>query len=262
MPFLTISGVTVPVAVDSASLRYVDAGGESARSPGGTLEGGPLTEKREWAMATPPVPPSELDAWVGLIRGDGHSWPYNSDFYSARGRGPVSSVGSSIITSGMKYGAGYLSTPLGEGMTYNVATPAGWTILLWRKESGVWRHYMVRSDHAVWKDGVRDDDIEYTLFIAVTSTSFGVGDFDALNLRDFDDVVLLPYAVPDSWVAPMHTRHATAAWNSLPRLDAGGTFSAASVTARGKVTDTRVIPYAPEGTLINGHMIQFTLREV
>jgi hypothetical protein len=46
-------------------------------------------------------------------------------------------------------------------------------------------------------------------------------------------------------------------------VTAGGNFCAESpLTVRGKVTDTKVIRYAPAGTLVTGYSLEFTLREV
>lgn len=262
MAYLILNGVTVRVAVDSVSLRYMDVGGVEERSPSGSLEGGPLVKKREWAMATTPVSASELDAWVGLIEGMGHVFPYNADLYSTRGRGAASSTGAALVTSGMKYGAAHLLTAMGGSVSYSTVVASAWTVLLWRKEADTWRHYLIRSDGGAWQDGVRDDAMEWSLFLVVSGGTVAVGDFEAADLRSFDDVVVLPYAVPDSWVAPLYAQHNAVAWSTLPRLSSSGTFASSAVTVRGKVTDIRAIRYSPAGTLTTGHTIQFTLSEV
>jgi hypothetical protein len=262
--YLSLNGVTVRVAVDSVSLRYVGASGEEERSPSGSLEGGPLVLKREWAMATTPVHVSEVDAWVGLIEGKGHSWPFDADFYSTRGRGPSTSVGASIVTSLAKHGAGRLNCGLGAVVDYNAGLSSTWTVMLWRGEAGVWRHYLITSGGAKWKDGVRNDALVTDTFLEVVGGTVQLGDIfsDGSGDDDFDGLVALPYVVPDAWATAMYTQHNSAAWSALPSTLAAGAFATSSVTVRGKVTDSRVIRYSPSGTLPSGHTIQFTLQEV
>lgn len=263
MAYLTLGGVTVRVAADSVSLRYVSAGGDEERSPSGSLEGGPLVLKREWAMATTPVPPTELDAWVGLIEGKGHSWPFNANFYSARGRGLSDSDGAvSIVTGIAKYGAGRLSCGSEGSVAYAASLSPAWTVMVWRGETGTWRHYLVTSTGAKWKDGVRNDALVTSTFLSVSGGEVRIGDLSATGAVDFDDLVALPYAVPEAWATLMRTQHASAAWPNLPSVLAAGTFASAEVTVRGKVTDTRVLRCAVGGSLTSAHTIRFTLREV
>lgn len=263
MPYLTLNGVTVRVSVEGASLAHVSVGGESERAPSGALEGSSLVDKREWNLSTTPAPASELDAWIGLIEGRGHSFPYNSDYYSIRGRGAFYIGGAALVSGGAKHGAGYLRTGLADDVLYRLALPSTWTVLLWRLESGTWRHYLVTSAGAKWKDGVRNDALATGDLFYVSSGDLHVGDIlGATGIRDFDDVVALPYVVPDAWAPGMYTQHSGAAWSALPRVTAAGTFASSSVTVRGKVRDIRVIRCAPFGTLTSGHTIQFTLREV
>lgn len=262
MAYLSINGVTVSVAADSVSLRYVGVGGSEERSPSGSLEGGPLVLKREWSMATTPVPASEVDAWVGLIEGKGHSIPFDADFYSHRGRGPVSSAGASIVLSGAKHGAGYFAVGLVDELTYGISLPSTWTVLLWRLESGTWKHYLTTYDSRTWLNGVRDDEFDVSPMVMVVNGSLVVGDPGGDGLGNIDDVVALPYSVPDAWAPSMYAQHNAAAWPALPRVTAAGDFATSSVTVRGRVTDSRVSRCAPAGTLTSAHTIQFTLREV
>lgn len=264
MAFLTLNGVTVRVAVESVSMAYVDIGGEQARSPSGELVGGPSTTKREWRMTTAaPVPVSELDAWVGLIEGKGHTWTFDADLYSARGRGPVAGyVDAARYTTDKKYGAasilvtnttGTISWPLGLG--------SSWTLAYWVNDQGGsgWKHRIVRSDASEWTNGAVGGGGfgEAT----VTSGALVLAGTDGTDWL-LDDVVALPYAVPDSWVAGLYAQHSASAWGALPRVVAAGSFAPSSVTVRGKVTETKVIRYASAGALTAGHTLEFTLREV
>lgn len=258
MPFLAISGVTVKVAVESVSFSYEDVGGEQERSPSGALEGGPTTVKRQWKMATTVVPASELDAWVGLIEGKGHSWPFDADLYSKRGRGPSSGT-AAIVNGTAKWGAGVARLAAGTTVTWATQLGSAWTGLHWRMESGTWKHYVTRSDGARWANGIRVADGLSTGLSVVNGSVVITG---SSNLTDYDDVVVRPYAVPDSWPAQLYAQHNAAAWSNLPRVLASGSFYPSTLTVRGKVTDTRAVRYSSAGALTTGYTLDFTLREV
>jgi hypothetical protein len=257
MAYLKLGGITVAVSVEGSSLDFAGTGGEEARSPAGSLMGGPVSLKREWSLTTTPVPASEVDAWVGLIEGRGHSWPFNLDFYSARGRG-LSAGSPTLVTVGEKWGDGHLRVGAGAFVSWTVQSTSAWTTLHWRYESGAWKHYVCRSDSARWVNGVRND-----------ASSGGIDIFEgvlsitgASGLTDYDDVVALPYAVPDSWPPLLYAQHNTAAWSELPRVAAAGSFCSSELSVRGKVTDSRVMRCAPAGALTTAYALSFTLHEV
>jgi hypothetical protein len=267
--FLTLNGVAVRVAVDSVSMSYADSGGEMERSPSGELGGGPSSSKREWKMTTTPIPASEVEAWVGLIEGKGHSWSFDASVYSARGRGVEAggSLATVSLVGGAKYGAAAASVS-DDGDTPFSAVPysADWTLLGWLKDvlgSG-WHHFVFNSGLVEWQGGV--------LFVAGQSAQdfFNVHltpgqlDFNPFTYGPYvcDDVVYLPYAVPDAWAAGMYARHAASAWSALPRVVASGAFASSSVTVRGKVTDMKAERVSLGGGLTTGYRLEFTLREV
>jgi hypothetical protein len=257
MPYLSLNGVTVSVAAEGASLALSGVSGEEARSASGELVGGPLESKREWNMSTPPVTPSEVDAWVGLIEGRGHNWPFDADLYSARGRGPSSGT-ATIINVGSKRGTGHVRVATGDTVTWAAQLGAAWTTLHWRFEAGAWKNYLCRSDGARWVNGVRDDTSMGGLSVSSGSLSLTGAAF----LNDFDDVVGLPFAAPDAWIASLYAQHNAEAWSELPRVLAAGSFNSSSLSLRGRVTDSRLVRCAPAGALTTAYALQFTLREV
>lgn len=260
MPYLTLSGVTVPVAVDSVSMSYEDVGGEQERSPSGELTGGPLVSKREWRMTTTPLPVSEVDAWVGLIEGKGHTFPFDVDLYSTRGRGNSSGTGV-LDTVTKKYGAASLEVANLTSITWALGLGTTWTVVAWTNDQGGggWKHRVLRSDAVEWVNGAL-----LALNVGEISVSSGSLVFEGVDGTDwlFDDTVALPYEVPASWPAAMYAHHSASAWSALPRVTAGGSFATASVTVRGKVTGSKVIRCRLGGALTSGYLLDFTLREV
>jgi hypothetical protein len=259
VPFLTINSVPVLVSVDSASLEYARVGGEQERGPSGDLVGGETVRKREWRMTTTPVPGSEVDAWTNLIEGSGHCWPFDVDLYSTRGRGPSSGTAALVATG--KYGGSSLEVLNTDVMSWPLGLGSAWTVLAWiNNQSGSgWKHRIFRSGGAEWVNGALLPLNEGE--VAVSSGALGLIGAHGSDWL-FDDVVAYPFAVPDAWVPALYAQHSASAWSALPRVLAGGTFSPAAVTVRGKVTDTRLLRYTHAGALTTGHTLEFTLREV
>lgn len=263
MPYLTLNGVTVPVAVDSVSMSYEGIGGEEERSPSGELTGGPTTTKRAWRMTTTPVPVSEVDAWVGLIEGKGHTFPFDADLYSTRGRG-TSSGTADIDLSEMKWGPGSARVTGLDTVTWAVGFGTAWTAMCWyNPDSTPWSHSFATSTGTFLVDG-SPSTIPETLCVVIGG-SLVIGDSDGIftaTFMYFDDAVALPYAAPASWSAALVAQHNAASWSALPRVLAGGTFTTTPVAVRGKVTGSKVIRCTLDGELTSGHMLEFTLREV
>jgi hypothetical protein len=258
MAFLVLNGVTVPVSADGVSLAHAAVGSEAERSPAGVLAGGPNTTKREWSMTTIPLPASELDAWVGLIEGKGHTWAFDSELHSKRGRAVASGTGT-LVSGGAVWGASLLRLSVGASISWATQfLPLAWTLLVWRKESGVWKHYVVRSDGFRWENG--NFFVGNPLGIAVTGGSVTLSGLSGLT--DFDDLVALPYAVPSAWAPLLYARHAATAWTALPRIHAAGDFGGASSTWRGRVTDSRAVRCVLNGVLTTGYVLEFNLREI
>lgn len=267
MPFLSLNGVKVSVAVDSVSMTYVGVGGDLARSPSGTLAGGPSVTKREWTMTTTPVPMEEVAAWTGLIEGAGHVWSFDADLYSSRGRGitqggDVSSI--SLVGGGGQYdGYAAAADDAGTEAYFTVTQTNTWTLVGWSDSVfvGSWHHFLLTSTGVNKVDGVTASDADDLFAVNYTP---GRVQFHTLTFGSFnvDDLVYLPYEMPAAWVSQIYAFHSASPWSALPRVTASGTFAPAPVTVRGKVTDTKAIHYSPDGTPTTGYTLEFTLKEV
>lgn len=253
MPFLTLNGIAVPVV--EGRRRQVSIGSDS-RAFSGAYRLGRRAVRQEWDFRTGPLSTSDALALRGLVSGDGHTLAFDVDNYTSRGLGQISGAGS--VYSGSKYGSGYRFLITGNG-NWQMQLGQSWTTLHHRYDStaALWHHYINRSDGQRWADGSSSSN--------AGGLSVGAGALALLaapGLTDFDDVVGLPFKVPDSWIAEMFAWHSARAWSALPFLTAGGTFNAAEVRVLGEVKEGEFIEFVQNGARVVGERFDFTLREV
>lgn len=181
-------------------------------------------------------------AWTSLLTGEGERWSFDTSEYGSKGTPPSSSV-YSLIAGGAKFGAGLLRLPATTGtfsllgvLANSFGSSLEHTMMVWRLETAVWHHYIVRSDGAKWLDGVRNDGVSTTWFtpaapnMVIANTSG--------SAQDYDDLVVLPFKIPDAWAPVLGV--ATTAFSALPFLNATGDLVNEQATRRvlGTVNET------------------------
>jgi len=89
MAFLVVNGYTIPVASVKRSDRLVGGKGHA-------FDGTPQTQdrgrKQVFECTTPPLIEQTRQAIMGIIRGDGFVFPWDSDLYSHKGIGPATGL--------------------------------------------------------------------------------------------------------------------------------------------------------------------------
>jgi hypothetical protein len=201
MTFLRVNGWRIPVRDRGASEELV-TWGEVPRS----RDGRPLRHRR--AVVRDPsfnaifMLEQDANALVALLEGRGHHFPFNIDAHSESGLGPdTPAAGAWSITyrtlgaNGI-LGAGFLTVT--TSIVWDAQLPRGlWTILYWRNvnSTSTAEHVAVRADGAKWLNGVRNDALVTTEL--VVDEDLGAV---ALTAGDYDDLVLLPWHAPDSFV--------------------------------------------------------------
>lgn len=111
MAYLTLNGITIPVASRSASSNHAGIG-DKARAFDGSSLWDRRASKRKWSFTTPPVDVTTARAIEGIIRGEGELFqftsfkrsPYGSaatiDLYSTKGYGPTVNRGGGYVRFG------------------------------------------------------------------------------------------------------------------------------------------------------------------
>lgn len=243
MPTLAVNGLTIPILVGSLKRSFEEVG-ESPRAFDGTIRTNRRYTKRVLEFDLPVLPQLDVLAWVALLRGDGHAWPFDSNLYSSKGLPAVNALATIGATAPVpKYGAGRLS---GGGGSTTCATALGpvWTVALWVWSGSVWNHYVVNSSAQKWLNGARNDATS-TTFLSVDSA----GNF-SLATGFYDDVVALPCLTPTSWPPVLYATGR--AFPLAPRLEAygdlfPGSTASAPVLMRAEVGEVEYEPSLQAG---------------
>lgn len=79
----------------------------------------------------------------------------------------------------------------------------------------------------------------------------------------YDDVVALPFAIPDAWVPELYAFHNANPWSALPRLRADGdVIRGGPIDVIGRVEETSHVPFFDSGAWTpGGESFAFTLLE-
>lgn len=217
-----ICGFEIPVAPNGFQYSSKTAGGD-----GYAVNGQPISAAlyltEEGSITTPEIPLSTARAIESLCRrgANGHVWHADEDGSSSR----WSSAGLGTITASpnfsaveFKFGTHSFLQAFGAIGDVSIATVGTiYTVASWVKVgAGSWQHEVLRSDGAKWVDGVRNDSA--TLNISVASSVFKILEPGSGNVY-FDDLVWLPFSVPDGWPADWPTSRAFA---NLPDLEVSG----------------------------------------
>lgn len=249
---LRVSGIAVPVLVDGADHQPV-AIGEVERAEDGTKLVSRRSIKETFSIKVKHQAPADGIAWKKLFTGEGQTWNFESSVYGSKGLGPSASTNSNQSGTFFKYGAGSLQQTASTGTISYAGLPTGgtkWTVMFWRKVgAGAFQHYVVTSGGHKWLDGVRADGTATAFLTVTTATGTVKLDADAASTTYVDDLVLLPFDVPDVW--PPDVFAYGAAFSKLAKLDIDGDLVDANVgtkTVCGEVKRVTVMPATVGGT--------------
>jgi hypothetical protein len=193
----------------------------------------------------------------------GESWSFNSHLYGSKGTTTSVTTGCSIDANDGKYGGGCLAVATGNifniASAYTVGT--GVTVLVWRKETVTndatgYTHFICTEDSALsnyysTNGAAKAGGLPSGVAIAngaVTIQSY------AGAARYFDDLVILPFVIPDAWMAAMYAHLAVYAMSALPALTLTGTLlweTNATRTVLGQSDSGSVIKAVVGGTYTN-----------
>ena len=230
MAFCTLNNITLRVAADTGDRDWTEIGARE-RAFDGTLRTTRSKLKRAWSLSTKPLIATEVDAWVALLQGRGHSWDFTSE-YSSKGLVKTSQNGTPTFNAASGKFDKKLQLDATEWVRW---TPSGddvltgdYTLTVWRLETGVWHHYVIRKTGGStnkWVDGV-SNDAAATAWLTVTAGVIQLG--DATNADDFSNLVALPFSIPSSWVASLYA--STRAYPAIPKLELGGDIVSSPTT--------------------------------
>lgn len=280
MAFLLINGVTVKAELspDEAHGRI----GEEGRAWSGARVGTVRARKRAWRFRTPPLLPAEAKALVRLLEGRGHNWGFEdtTNWKYSNGKGLGSSAesasGVSRSTANPKYENAHVRIALNTPVDWiewptdlvDVDGVLKWTAIVWRDDGGGYDHYIETSDGRYYLDGVAASQEAW--FSVASDGTFRLQGDTGVQM-DFDELVVLPFEVPASWVPGIYDFHngttpvrTAAVWLNLPQIGAFGDF----VEESGLVVESEEVTSPYEAGVISGSFqnaarrVQFTLVDV
>jgi hypothetical protein len=260
MPFLSLNGVTVRVAADSFVDNTERIGGAATISASGRRLNTRNVELRQWTGRTTILARSEFEALRRLIDGHGHVWHFDSASTVLSTTG-ISAAGGSPDAAGGKFG-GHVTVSSTANIRFSLGTRMfrrgtwqgtdGFTIICWKKlivgdggdGTSFYHHIITGSiNHA---RAASANPVGVTQYRNGVAGSYGVGNWFAVEsdgdvllygysdgnvgtAYDYDDVVILPFAIPSTWASGIYTFHNARAWSDLPKLTASGDAFAESV---------------------------------
>lgn len=259
LPWLLANGIELAViaAIATAPKGARRDIGDQGGAVDGTMRLTQQTRKRDIAFSTIPLTQSDAFAWESYLSGEGHVWSFDANVYSSKGLGPSSSSGATVMTgSGSKFGTGALFINISTGtITFTgallntfKATPA-WTVGVWRFDDGTdsdFHHYMVRSDGAKWKDGVRNDGTG-TAWLTVSGANVTLTAGGFVDPVLYSDLVCLPFKVLDGWPTVFGT--STAAFGPRPYTDLTGKMVPEQTSRRSLCTVAENLVESSGGTM-------------
>lgn len=265
MAWLTINGIDASAIIGSLATPPAGARrdiGNVAPSAAGFTRLSRQTRKYDLTVKTVPLTGPDAFAWEQLVIGEGQTWDFEGNptrgFYSSKGLGPDPGVllAASIVSSGggasPKFDDCVLRLDASGGIISYQALDVStgqFTISVWRYESSVWHHYLIRNDGTAdgdrWKDGVHDNTLDLSSWLEFDYIA-GENWVRLVNLagstQDFDGLTILPFNVLDSWI-PVFAG-ATVPYAFLPYCVLGGDVVRENVFGRSAVatvTDTIIM---------------------
>lgn len=224
--FCAISGWDVQVKLDGGS-HAGETIGSVQRAASSSMHKDVREEKRVWRLQTPLLTIAEANAIENLVKGKGWHFPFNDSMYGAQSNlGPVKGyTGCSIITStpSPKYGTGCLKITSSNSATWDAQLGTEYTVMAWTYTGAVWAHYCLVNDGS-GEDPYIDGSAGLTISNITISdgqvTLWGKGRDGSPDDREWDDLVILPWAAPSSLIAAVAADDE--AFSDLPHLKLSG----------------------------------------
>ncbi|QSQ19329.1 hypothetical protein JY651_28785 [Pyxidicoccus parkwayensis] len=234
MAFLALSGIPLMCL---KSWRYQPTlMGTKARA----FSGFPYSSVRKTLMTysaeTAPLKLADAALLRALINGDGDSWSFDTSTVSSRGLIATMTGTVAVEAGGARFGTGQLKMQPGAAVSWATGLGAEWTVAYWAKltTASAWTHYIHRPGRFIARSGVLNAATPNSGFIVASDGTYAAFTGGAVKLQApsgfpnnpsnvpllVDDLVALPYVIPDVWVAPWYA--STAAFGPLPHHRATG----------------------------------------
>ncbi|NTX59567.1 hypothetical protein HUA74_02720 [Myxococcus sp. CA051A] len=274
MAFLTLSGIPIPLDAGSPLQYRQELLGEVRRSFAGQLRSSERARRWTYSGNTMPLVLEESLAMRNLIDGRGHSWSFDGGTVSSTGIGPPVVTGDAGgQMGGGRFGTGRLRCAPGGRVQWPLSLGADLgrtTLAFWVRTpdlDNVWTHLVIDwATAAVYRDGALWTTVDvlgdYSIVVALTAAYLELGcNTDGGGEISYDDLVVLPYCVPASWLTAWATSGAP--FGPLPAHVVGGSgVHTPGLLMRGQARDgTAMELWTEGGQFLTHEAFDFELRE-
>ena len=257
MSMISVNGIAVSIAVGQAGFKVSTINADRTTQANRALIN--RTRARfDYQMQTTTIEPREADFIAALIGGAGHRMSFDADLWSTRGRRPSGSLLTGITNTAPtpKFGAnrlllgGATSFVSWDFASIESTTPLvdRWLVQAWRcsTTSAVdWHLWQVRSDGAVFFDGVRDDNLDAS-WCQVSNGVLTIKRGTSPTCEAVDELSIIFAQPSDAQVVQAAAwQMAGNPWSDMPRVVAYGDFNERSGVFLGRVEgDQQVSSYS------------------
>lgn len=208
MALYTLNGYELPLA----SVRQRGDGLKTIeRTVTGQLFTDVIARKLSWDVEFVAKANADLVFWRQLLSGLGHKFSFDLNTFSSKGLVSNTPANGSIggTSPSPKFGLGRLG--VSPAMTYTFSGYFAWTVSVWVWTGSVWQLRQQTSAGDKWQAGVKGSYAwDYALsggVLTLPTSTF------------YDDLVVLPYVLPDARIEAWPTGFA---WPALPWLRLSG----------------------------------------
>ena len=222
MSLLVVNGVTLDSYLGASAVKRIAPlleGGRRSAFAGG-LRDDVIAQREGFQARCVPSSQEEALALEGWLEGLGEVWTFDDDYYSVGGMNATIS-GETIPYAG-KHGNAVIPTDADLAFECGDAYVSAWSVWLWYFDGvATWDHYLIRSDGSAWKNG---GAVAAPGWLTVSGGTFTLAMYGAPDpgWALYDDLVIVPYSVPSSWVASIFAEHTARGWQPLPKLRVTG----------------------------------------
>lgn len=276
MPFLTLNGYTVSVAIDSSS-RRPKGRGKRSRAYRGQIRDGTRGQRREFKLRACFKDHEEAETLISVVNGEGHMIYFRDGLQAGTGLTPeVCSLfgvlldkAESPFSSTFEAGSLEITNASNSAiLRYDAQLCDEWTLHFWYKDSSVWHVVTKRSDGVFYEDGVRDDTQwvgpHGNIDIRVDDGRVTISG-SGFNVDHLHHLAILPYKAHENFITAWHA--STTPWSDLPALRMeGDLINTDHEHVFGSVSDVAYVQKPSEvsgfGWVNNSEIVDFTLTEV
>jgi hypothetical protein len=236
MAFMELNGVVITAAnTQVGEGKPTTRGGELSRAAMGQVRNPKRGHRRVWEATTVHATLEETRALMLLLSGVGQHFEFEVGLESAKSMGPLPGYKGFYLDPSAANAFGGTGCIVTDGATtgpilrYDAQIPDDTKFVVsWHEYDGTFKHYVRTGAGEGWVDGVQNNSVGVagggvsTLSVLVIDGMVTLS-MDAAVVRRIDDLVILPYSVPDSWIeSPANMLSAKG--GPLPILRATGDF--------------------------------------